>query len=63
MYMILKRAQSNFSDVIKTTILLKDMNDFKVVNEIYAECFNTHLPARAAFQVKLFKKYNSYMHL
>ena len=39
MYMILTRAQSSFSDVIKTTILLKDMKDFQTVNEIYAQCF------------------------
>ena len=51
LHMILKRAQSEFSDVIKTTILLKDMNDFQVVNEIYAQCFTSNLPARAAFQV------------
>ena len=30
MHMILRRAQSDFSDVIKTTILLKDMKDFQV---------------------------------
>ena len=45
------RAKSSFSDVIKTTILLKDIKDFQTVNEIYAQCFTDNLPARAAFQV------------
>jgi len=56
MYMILTRAQSSFSDVIKTTILLKDMKDFQTVNEIYAQCFKDNLPARAAFQVAALPK-------
>ena len=45
------RAKSSFSDVIKTTILLKDIKDFQTVNKIYAPCFTDNLPARAAFQV------------
>ena len=54
MHMILTRAKSSFSDVVKTTILLKDMKDFQTVNEIYAQCFTDNLPARAAFQVQFF---------
>ena len=56
MHMILRRAQSSFSDIVKTTILLKDMKDFQTVNEIYAQCFTDNLPARAAFQVQFFFK-------
>jgi 2-iminobutanoate/2-iminopropanoate deaminase len=32
-------------------VLLKDMNDFAAMNEVYAEAFGDHRPARAAFQV------------
>jgi len=56
MHMILSRAKSSFSDVIKTTILLKDIKDFQTVNEIYAQCFSDNLPARAAFQVAALPK-------
>ena len=49
--MILKRAKSDFTDVIKTTILLKSIKDFQAVNEIYSQCFTTDMPARAAFEV------------
>lgn len=51
MHEILKRAQADFSDVIKTTICLKDMNDFQAVNDIYSQCFTSDMPARVAFQV------------
>ena len=51
MYMILKRAQSDFADVVKTTILLKNIKDFQAVNEVYSQCFTTDMPARAAFEV------------
>ena len=49
MHMILTRAQSSFSDVIKTTILLKDMKDFQIVNEIYAQCFKGQKISRGIF--------------
>ena len=57
MYHILKRANCEFSDVVKTTILLKDMNDFQTVNSVYEQCFKNplgfnELPARMAFQVR-----------
>ena len=51
MHMILKRAQSDFTDVVKTTILLKNIKDFQAVNEVYSQCFTTDMPARAAFEV------------
>ncbi len=54
LHMILRRAHSDFSDVIKTTILLKDMRDFKLVNDIYSQCFVENLPARMAFEVDFY---------
>ena len=33
-------------------MLMKDMNDFAAMNEVYAEAFGDHRPARAAFQVR-----------
>ncbi len=48
---ILKEAGLTVENVVKTTVLLKDMNDFAVMNEIYNEYFGESKPARAAFQV------------
>ena len=49
---ILKEAGADFSQVVKTTILLADMDDFKTVNEIYGKRFPENPPARATFAVK-----------
>ena len=38
-------------DVIKTTVFLKDMNDFAAMNEVYATFFPTNPPARSAVEV------------
>ena len=43
---VLKAAGSDYSSIVKTTIYLKDMNDFKSVNEIYSEYFKGEYPAR-----------------
>lgn len=40
-----------FSDVVRTTIFLADMNDFTAVNEVYATYFSQPFPARATVQV------------
>jgi len=49
---ILEAEKLNFDNVIKTTIFLKDMNDFAVVNEIYGGYFNMgQYPARETVQV------------
>jgi len=50
---ILKAAGSGMDRVVKTTIMLADMNDFASVNEVYAQAFGNHLPARACFGVNL----------
>jgi 2-iminobutanoate/2-iminopropanoate deaminase len=49
---ILKSAGYEFSDVVKSTILLKNIEDFKTVNDIYASCYPDNQPARAAYAVK-----------
>ncbi|MCI8551289.1 MAG: RidA family protein [Lachnospiraceae bacterium] len=38
-------------DVVKTTVFIKDMNDFAKVNAIYAEYFKSECPARACVEV------------
>ena len=45
---VLEAAGSSMSSVVKTTVFLTDMNDFGAMNEVYAEHFGEHRPARAA---------------
>lgn len=47
---VLKAAGTDFSRVVKTTVFLADMAEFGVVNEIYAEYFGSHRPARSTVQ-------------
>jgi 2-iminobutanoate/2-iminopropanoate deaminase len=49
---VLEAAGSSLQHVVKTSIFLSDMNDFKTVNEIYAEYFGGHRPARSTVAVK-----------
>ena len=53
---ILKEAGADMSDVVKTTVLLKDIADFAAMNKVYAEFFTEPYPARAAFQVAAIPK-------
>nr|ACO14722.1 Ribonuclease UK114 [Caligus clemensi] len=48
---VLKSGGSSFDQVLKTTVLLKNMDDFAAVNAIYAEFFPKYPPARAAYEV------------
>ncbi|HEY9713282.1 MAG TPA: RidA family protein [Chroococcales cyanobacterium] len=48
---ILEEAGSDLSKVIKTTVYLKDMNDYEVVNKTYGEHFTAVKPARVCVQV------------
>ncbi len=48
---ILAEAGLGYSDVVKTTVLLADIADFKAMNEVYATFFTEKMPARACFQV------------
>ena len=48
---ILEEAGYSYSDVVKCTCLLDDMDNFKAMNEVYAKYFTSGQPARAAFGV------------
>nr|GEV57270.1 reactive intermediate deaminase A, chloroplastic [Tanacetum cinerariifolium] len=48
---ILKASGVSYSSVVKTTIMLADLKDFKKVNEIYAKYFPAPAPARSTYQV------------
>lgn len=48
---ILKAAGTSYGDVVKTTIFVKDLADFKTVNTVYAEFFDGVYPARSCVQV------------
>ena len=47
---ILEAAGTSLKHVLKTTVFLKDMNDFPAMNETYAKFFNTTPPARSTVQ-------------
>lgn len=48
---VLEEAGSSLEKAIKLTVFLKDLQDFKEVNDIYATYFTGVFPARSAFQV------------
>lgn len=48
---ILNEAGYSFSDVIKSTCLLNNMDNFKAMNEVYGKYYPENPPARAAYQV------------
>lgn len=48
---ILNAADLDYSDVVKTTVLLADIKDFAAMNAVYAEYFPQPSPARVCFQV------------
>lgn len=48
---VLLAGGASLSSVVKTTIFLKDMNDFGAVNQVYAEYFGNSAPARSTVQV------------
>ena len=47
----MEAANCSFDNVVKTTVLLADINDFAAVNEVYKTFFRSNYPARAAYQV------------
>lgn len=53
---ILESEGYSLNDVVKTTVLLKDINEFSQMNEVYASYFNEPFPARAAFEVAALPK-------
>lgn len=49
--MLLESAGSSLENVIKSTVFIKDMNEFPKINEVYAEYFNSKQPARSCVEV------------
>lgn len=48
---VLEAAGASLSDVVKTTVFIKDMNDFAKINGIYSEYFTEPYPARSCVEV------------
>ena len=48
---LLKAAGSDMSKVVKSTVFIKDMNDFAAINAIYAQYFAEPYPARSCVEV------------
>lgn len=53
---ILKAAGATADNVVKTTVLLADMNDFAEVNKVYAQVFTADPPTRSCFAVAALPK-------
>ncbi|WP_408008873.1 RidA family protein [Pseudalkalibacillus sp. A8] len=53
---VLEEAGASLDTVIKTTVFLKDMDDFPQVNEIYGSYFVEHKPARSCVEVSKLPK-------
>ena len=53
---ILSTAGYTFDQVVKTTVLMKNMSDFAAMNEVYARYFTDKMPARACFGVSALPK-------
>ena len=48
---VLKAAGGSLANVVKTTVFIKDMNDFVALNGVYAEMFGETKPARSCVEV------------
>ncbi|WP_047537249.1 RidA family protein [Methylotenera versatilis] len=48
---VIEAAGANLSKVVKTTVFLKNLDDFVPMNNVYAEVFADHKPARSTVQV------------
>ena len=53
---VVEAAGHSITEIVRCTIFLADMNDFAVVNELYAEGLQGHRPARATVQVSRLPK-------
>ena len=53
---ILEAEGLSMANVVKTTVLLSDIDNFAAMNGVYAEFFSAPYPARAAFQVAALPK-------
>lgn len=47
---VLEEAGASLETVIKTTVFIKDMNDFSLINDVYGGYFHTHKPARSCVE-------------
>lgn len=48
---VIEAAGASLSKVVKTTVFLKNLDDFVPMNDVYAETFGSHKPARSTVQV------------
>jgi 2-iminobutanoate/2-iminopropanoate deaminase len=48
---VIEAAGSSLNKVVKTTVFLKNLDDFVAMNKIYGEAFGSHTPARSTVQV------------
>ena len=53
---VLEASGSSLQSVVKTTVFIKDMNDFSKVNDIYAGFFSAPFPARSCVEVSRLPK-------
>ena len=53
---ILSSAESSLDQVVRTTVFLKNMNDFAAMNEVYGKFFNAAPPARSTVDVSRLPK-------
>ena len=53
---VLRSAELDLNNVVKTTVYLSDMDNFAAMNEVYAEFFSKPFPARSAVAVKTLPK-------
>lgn len=53
---LLKGSGLDLSDIVKTTIFIKDMNDFAKVNSVYSEYFTSDYPARSTVEISRLPK-------
>ena len=53
---VLAQAGMDYSDVVKTTVFLTDINDFAAINTIYAQYFSSEPPARSCIAVAALPK-------
>lgn len=53
---VLKSVELDLQAIVKTTVFLKDINEFSIMNKVYGEFFRKDPPARSAFQVAALPK-------
>jgi len=53
---VLKAAGTDFRNVLKTTVFLKNMSDFPAMNDVYGRFFSENSPARSAVEVSRLPK-------